>query len=109
MTVKEYLAKLPGTESFLALSDAEQDRWIFQATETLNDHFRPGQITDRVVALQTIYQFEGDSEDFAVLKRQGVDTFSTEGLSVSFKSGSIAPQVIDVISRGGRAGVGAII
>lgn len=86
MTTKEYLAMLPGTESFLALDDIQQDKWIFQATETLSDEYRPSQITDRVIALQTIYEYEGDGEDFAMLKRQGVDKFSTEGLSVSLKA-----------------------
>lgn len=109
MSVADYLAKMPGTDSFLALEQAEQDRWIFMAQETLGDHYRPRQITDRVIALQTMYMFEGESEDFAMLKRQGVDTFSTEGLSVSFKSGSVSPQVVDIISRGGRAGVGQLV
>jgi hypothetical protein len=109
MSAKEYLAKLPGTDEFLALASADQDRWIFQATETLTDHLASRQITDRAIALQTIYEYEGDQEDFAMLKRQGVDTFSTEGLSVSFKSGSVSPKVMDIVNRSGRAGVGSII
>lgn len=109
MTVKEYLGMIPGTDEFLALDQAEQDRWIFQSEEILKDHLHPRQITHRVIALQTMYMFEGESEDFAVLKRQGVDQFSAEGLTVSFKSGSIAPQVMDIVDRGGRAGVGRII
>jgi hypothetical protein len=108
MTIKEYLAKLPGTDAFLALPDTDQDRWIFMAQETLGDEYPARKISDRAVALQTLYMFEGDAEDFAMLKRQGVDQFSTEGLSVSFKSGAIAPQVIDIIS-GGRARVGRLI
>lgn len=109
MSVKEYLEQLPGTETFLALADTEQTKWIFQATETLVDHVATYKITDRLVALQTMYEFEGESEDFGMLKRQGVDQFSTEGLSVSFKSGSVAPKVLDILNRSGRAGVGSII
>jgi hypothetical protein len=109
MAVNEYLAKLPGTDQFLALDQAEQDKWIFQATETLTDHLASRQITDRTIALQTMYEWEGDQEDFGMLKRQGVDTFSAEGLSVSFKSGSVSPKVLDIVTRSGRAGVGSII
>lgn len=109
MDVKQYLAKLPGTADFLALSEEEQDKWIFMAEQTLADHLRPRQITERSLALQLLYMFEGDAEDFAMLKRQGVDSFSTEGLSVSFKSGAIAPAVLDLITRGGRGGVGSLI
>lgn len=109
MSAKTYLAQLPGTETFLALETTEQDKWIFQATETLTDHLASRQITDRTIALQTMYEFEGESEDFAMLKRQGVDQFSAEGLSVSFKSGSVAPKVMDIVYKPGRARVGSII
>ncbi|AQY55112.1 hypothetical protein [Geobacillus phage TP-84] len=109
MTVKEYLAKIPGADEFLALPEAEQEKWIFMAEETLRDHFHPRVITPRVVALQVMYMFEGESEDFAMLKRQGVDSFSTEGLSVSFKSGSIAPMVLEIVNRSGSAKVGRLI
>jgi hypothetical protein len=109
MSAKDYLTKLPGTETFLELPSVDQDKWIFQATETLTDHLATRKITDRMIALQTIYEWEGESEDFAMLKRQGVDTFSAEGLSVSFKSGSVSPKVMDIVNRSGRAGVGSII
>lgn len=109
MNVKEYLSKLPGTGDFLALPAEDQDKWIFMAEQTLRDHLRPRQITERSLALQLLYMYEGDGEDFAMLKRQGVESFSTEGLSVSFKSGAIAPAVLDLITRGGRGGIGSLI
>lgn len=109
MTVKEYLAKMPNTQTFLALEDSEQDKWIFQAGETLADHYRPHRITSRTIAIQTMYEFEGEGEDFAMLKRQGVKQFSTEGLSVQFESGSVSPQVVGIIEGSGRAGIGSII
>jgi hypothetical protein len=109
MSAKEYLAKMPGTDPFLALSQEEQDKWIFLATETLNDHLASRQITDRVIALQTIFEFEGDQEDVGMLRRQGIESFQAEGISMSVKSGSIAPKVMDIVNRKGRAGVGSII
>jgi len=109
MNAKEYLAMIPGTDEFLTLPETEQDKWIFLAEETLRDHFHPRLITPRVVALQTLYMFEGENEDFAMLKRQGVESFSTEGMSVSFKSGTIAPMVLEIIHRNGSAKVGRLI
>lgn len=109
MSVNEYLNKLPGTDQFLALDQTVQDRWIFQATETLNDFLSARKITDRMIALQTMYEWEGESEDYAILKRQGIESFSAEGLSVSFKSGSVSPLVLAIVNRSGRAGVGSVI
>jgi hypothetical protein len=112
MSVKDYLNKMPGTESFLALNDPEQEKWLFLATETLSEYIPARKITDKITAIQVLYMFKDDAEDFAVLKSQGVDTFSTEGLSVSFKDkgpSSISPVILDIISHGGRAGVGSII
>lgn len=109
MTVKEYIAQLPNADAFLALTEPEQDAYIFQANETLMDHYSPRKITTRVLALQALYWFEGEGEDFNVLKRQGVSKFSTEGLSVEFGSGAISPDVIAIIEKGGRAKVGSIV
>lgn len=112
MTVKEYLGMLPGSQSFLALSDEEIDRWIFTATETLGDYLPKRKITERITALQALYMFGSDQEDFAILKAHGVESFSTEGMSVSFKDNgpsSISPIVIDIINQKGKAKVGSII
>ncbi|AYP68827.1 hypothetical protein BpsM61_00053 [Bacillus phage vB_BpsM-61] len=108
MSVIEYIERMPGSESFLALSQDEQNKWIFQSTEILNDHIkRKRLITDRFVALQVLYDYESHEQDFATLKRQGVESFSTEGMSVSFKDGAVAPSIMAIME--GRAGVGSLI
>lgn len=109
MTVKEYLAKIPNTIDFLSLSDVEIDAWIFQAEELLNDHYSPSKITTRAIALQTLYMYEGDSEDVAMLRRQGIQQFTTEGMSVTLLTAGVSPLVIDHLSGGSGARVGSLI
>lgn len=109
MTVQEYLAKMPNTSAFLALSQPEIDAWIFEAEELLNDHYSPLQITTRAIALQALYAWEGDNEEIAMLRRQGVSQFNTEGMSVTLISAGVSPLVIDTINRGSGARVGSLI
>jgi hypothetical protein len=109
MTVKEYLGMLPNTADFLGLTDKEIDAWIFQAQELLNDHYSPYKITPRAIALQTLYMYEGDNEEIAMLRRQGVQQFTTEGMSITLLSAGVSPLVIDIMNRGSGAGVGSLI
>lgn len=107
MTVIEYVKKMPGSDDFIALETTDQDQWIFQATDLLKDHFTARKITTRIIALQTLFMYEGDAEDFAQLRRQGVKKFSADGLSVTLKDTQISPVIISIMDK--SAGVGSLI
>lgn len=111
MDVKEYIGNLPGSEQFLDQDDEVIDRWIFSANEILADHIPKRKITDRIIAIQVLYMYNDQTQDFAILKSQGVQTFSTEGMSVTFNNGpsGVSPTVLAIIERSGRAGTGRLI
>lgn len=111
MSVKDYIKKLPGSDHFLSQDNDVIDRWIFSANETLIDHIPKRKITDRIIAIQVLYMYNDQAQDFAILKSQGVDTFSTEGMSVKFvdSPSGISPSVLAIIERSGKAGTGRLV
>lgn len=111
MSVKDYIRKLPGSEQFMGQDDEVIERWIFSANETLADHIPKRKITDRITAIQVLYMYNDQAQDFAILKSQGVDTFSTEGMSVKFTDSpsGVSPSVLAIIERSGRAGTGRLV
>lgn len=109
LTVKLYMMKLPNTDGFFALDKLEQDEAIFGAFELLKDNFPVEKLTDRVVALQVLYMLEGEGEEFAMLKRQGVKSYSVKGISVTFDGSGISPDVIGILVGTPRAAIGRLI
>lgn len=103
--VKDYLNLLPDTALFDALEPDEQDRAIFGAAELLKSHYRR-RVTTRSIALQVLHKLESDSEYMGVLKRQGVQSYSTKGISVSFR-GDVTTISDDVVSDLGYPSNGA--
>lgn len=122
--VDDYLKRIAGAESYLALPPQERERVVFTAFERLSLHYAERLLVPKIVALQAIYMTDGASVegDEAValqnLRKAGAKSYSIDGVSVSFddsKGGSgIAPDVIayfDVQERQnkGRARVGRLI
>ncbi|QFG05331.1 head-to-tail adaptor [Bacillus phage 031MP004] len=100
--VRDYLSKLPEamTAAFSGLSAEEQDKQIFAALELLGDNYRTDVITARAAALQLLFTLEGDDEEYARLKRHGVQSFSTKGVSVSFGSlDALSPEVRRILGE----------
>jgi hypothetical protein len=99
--VKEYIEKLPEslTSSYIALSPTEQDKQIFFATEMLTD-FYGSKVTARTVALQLLFILESEGEEFARLKRHGVQSMSTKDTSVQFASShALSPDVVAILGE----------
>ncbi|QFG05686.1 head-to-tail adaptor [Bacillus phage 035JT001] len=100
--VKDYISKLPDamTAAFLGLSAEEQDKQIFAALEVLGDNYKKDVITARAAALQVLFSMEGEDEEYARLKRHGVQSFSTKGVSVSFGSlDALSPEVRHILGE----------
>lgn len=98
--VKEFMGKLADTELFDALTDEEQDKVIFTSSEFLKAIYGRFRTTESVVAFQVLYDLEAKTEHYQHLKRHGVTSFSSKGVSVSFKDDSnISPQVIGILGK----------
>lgn len=106
--VNEYLGRLSFTEPYDEMVSDDKEKVVFTATEVLRDEFGENRLTPRAVALQTLYMLEGEDEDFSKYKRHGVESFSTKGVSISFKDVDISPSVLRLMGRSG-ASVGRLI
>ena len=107
-TVDTYLNKLHHTPLYDDLTNEDKEKAVFEAEERLLDHFSADRITVRAIALQTLFMLEGETEEFATYKRQGVTSFSTKGVSVSLGGSDIAPEVLALMGRN-KASVGRLI
>jgi hypothetical protein len=107
--VKDYLDQLYNADIFKTLPSEKQDSALFTAFETLKDYYPLMMITPRIIALQTLFMLEGESEEYARLKRHGVKVFSTKGITVDLDgsagntsnedNGPIAPDVIAILGK----------
>lgn len=107
--VNEYMQKIHFTGNYDKLPEHEKETLVFTASELLSDEFGADKLTPRVVALQTLYMLEGESEEFAKLKRHGVKSYSVKGVSVSFDGTDIAPAVLKILKPSSSARVGRLI
>lgn len=107
--VKSYLSKLSNAESFNNLDDTEKDKAIFTSKELLYDYFSKEKVTTRAIALQVLYDLEGEEEEFARLKRHGVKSYSVKGVSVTFEGSGISQDVIRILSDEQKAKVKRLI
>lgn len=101
--VLAYMKQLPTIQTvrFNEIDSEEQLRLIFAARETLKDVYKIYGITERAVALQTLYMLEGEEEEFARLKRHGATSLNASGTSVNFNTTGtvdIAPSVQNMLS-----------
>lgn len=108
-SVNAYLDKLRRADGYKSLAQGEREAEVFTAGEMLKDYFPEDKITDRAVALQVLYNIEGESETYAMLKRQGVKSYSVKDVSVTFEGSGISPDVINLLQPKRGASVGRMI
>ncbi|MYL44591.1 hypothetical protein GLV94_02950 [Virgibacillus halodenitrificans] len=97
--VDDYLHKLSYTEVYTKLPLEDREKLVFTANEMLNYHFEEQFITEKAVAQQTVFMVEGESEEFAKFKRQGVKSFGLDGMSFSFEGSNLAPDAVALVEK----------
>lgn len=97
--VDDYLHKLDYTEPYTSLEITDREKKAFTANEMLLRRFDEEVITDKAIALQTIFMIEGESEEFAKFKRHGVKSMGLSGMSFSFDGSNISPEVVALIEK----------
>lgn len=112
--VKKYLTLMPDSmlSLYTSLSPEEQDKQLFMATELLGDFYKIDKITPRSVALQLLYNLDAEGEEFARLKRHGIQSMSAKDTSVTFASmGAISPDVLVILGepKQSRGSIGRLI
>ncbi|WP_028983329.1 hypothetical protein [Sporolactobacillus terrae] len=115
-SVDQYLNKMHFADLYKALDPDGRQSIVFEATELLKDKFRESLLTDRIVSLQVNYMLEGESEEYAKLRRHGVTAASAKDVSMTFEGRGgetatydpICPDVQQLIG-GRKASVGELI
>ncbi|KQL57233.1 MULTISPECIES: hypothetical protein [Bacillaceae] len=102
--INAYLAQMPFTALYDELSSDDKVKHVFNAQEVLKAHYRASLLSERAVALQLLYMLEGEEEEYAKLRRQGVSSFSTNRVTASIGGSEIAPEVRSLLKSKGRVG-----
>lgn len=98
-----YLNSLAYTDVYTVLPILEREKMMYTAYERLTMFFPDEVLTDKVIAAQTLYMIEGEGDEFAKMKRQGVKSFNLKGISFSFDStggtSGISPDALALIEK----------
>lgn len=95
--VEQYIAKLPYNEPYTELPMEVRTRIVFGSHEMLKRRYDESLISDEVVALQSLYVAEGEGQEFAMFKRQGVTHINLDGLTITVKGSNVSPEVIALL------------
>lgn len=101
LEIEAYLEKMPNSDPFVSLDDALKTKVVFHAWETLRRNFGEAILTAEMAALQILYYLEGEADEFATYRRQGVKQVTTKDVSFQFDTtyGDISPEVIKIIDE----------
>lgn len=100
LEVIEYINKLPSsmTSAYLEMDEKERAAMIFLANESLLDFYPASKISARVSALQVLFMIEAETEEYAKLKRHGIQSASSKDVSVNFvNTAALSPDVINLL------------
>ena len=97
--VELYIEQQPFADAFNDYDEVMQTKIIFASYEQLVDAFDEKIITDKMVALQSIYMAEGYAEEHAKMKLHGVKSFSLDGMSFTYDGSHISPRVAAMIEK----------
>ena len=100
LEVIEYINRLPSSMNTAYLNMGEKDRsaMIFLANELLLDAYPAAKLTPRISALQVLFMIEGEREEYAKLKRHGIQSASAKDTSISFTStAALSPDVLNIL------------
>lgn len=102
--IENYINQLPYNSAFTELDSETRQKVAFGAWEMLRRRYGSDVITNEMAALQALYIAEGESQEFAMFKRQDVKNMGLDGMSFSFGTGNISPEVIAMIEQQQNAG-----
>ncbi|WP_374187438.1 hypothetical protein ACEPPU_24115 [Priestia aryabhattai] len=98
--VDAYLQLLSYTDVYKTKERTEREQAVFTAYEKLTSYYDDIYLTPKVIGLQTVYMIEGEQDDHALFKRQGVKSMQVEDLSFSYDiTQQISPDVVQIIAR----------
>lgn len=98
--VDAYLQLLSYTDVYKQKELTDREQAVFTAYEKLTSYYDDIYLTPKVIGLQTVYMIEGEQDDHALFKRQGVKSMQVEDLSFTYDiTQQISPDVVRIIER----------
>lgn len=99
-SVDTYLQTLAYTDVYKEKSEEDRRSITFTAYDKLLSYYDDIYLTPKIIGLQTVYMIEGEEEEFAKFKRQGVKSMGLSGMSFTFDiTQQISPEVATLIAR----------
>lgn len=98
--VLNYLELIPTTQSYKNMDIDTAKKHVFNAQEEVNDvliKYPTVDISPRMVALQTIYNLEGEEEGTAMMRRQGITDYTVKDVKAVLDKDVISPSVFAII------------
>jgi len=100
LEVDTYLQALAYTDVYKEKTIEERQSITFTAYDKLLSYYDDIYLTPKIIGLQTVYMIEGEEEEFAKFKRQGVKSMGLSGMSFTFDiTQQISPEVATLIAR----------
>ncbi|MGC9676065.1 hypothetical protein ACOP1M_00295 [Staphylococcus warneri] len=98
--VYDYLNKIPTPQSYSDLPQEKVEKYIFNAQEEINDvliSYPTVKITPRMIAVQTLYNLEGEEEGIAMMRRQGITDYTVKDVKAVLDKDTLSPNVFAMI------------
>lgn len=95
-----YLEKIPTPDVYNNLTHEDAIKHIFNAQEEIKDvliKYNGIDLTNRMVALQTLYNLEGEEEGIAMMRRQGITDYSVKDIKAVLNRDALSPNVLAII------------
>lgn len=98
--VIDYIEQLPTPSYYDELTETDKKKYIFNAMEEISDvliKFPDINASPRMIALQTLYNLEGEEEGIAMLRRQGITDYTVKDIKAVLDKQHICPAVLSII------------
>lgn len=98
--IDTYLHNLFYSDPYTSIESVDdRQKLVFTANEMLLNFYDESLLTDKLIAKQALYMAEGEGEEFALFKRQGVKSMGLDGMNFTFDLNNIAPDVQAAVSK----------
>ncbi|MCJ0907704.1 hypothetical protein MTW84_00660 [Mammaliicoccus sciuri] len=97
--VIEYIEKIPFNPLLEGMGPQELEQNIFDSYEDIHSLYPKVIISERMIVKQMLYKLEGESNGYAMLKRQGVETQKINDASVTMSDNLLDPYVLFLINQ----------
>ena len=97
--VKNYINEMPPIELLDDINGDILEKYIFDAYEDIHSLYPKVIISERMIVKQMLYKLEGESNGYAMLKRQGVETQKINDVSVTMSDNLLDPYVLFLINQ----------